>query len=225
MDINNLALVGEKGLFKRLSKIADPRKSRGIRHNQFSILAISICACFSGCRSFAAIGQWAQNLSQELRKRLCCRRDKRTGKYVSPSEPTIRRVLQKTNPEEVDQMIQEWLSDSNGEAIAVDGKSLRGSGSNNKKAVHLLAALLHKEGIVIGQKEVDSKTNEIKAFKPLLDEIDIKDKIITADAMHAQVEHAKYIKEHGGNYLFVVKNNQPNILEAIKTLDNDFFFL
>lgn len=225
MDLNSLAIEGDKGLFDRLIKITDPRKARGIRHSQASILAIAICACLSGCRSFAAIGQWSSNLTQELRERFKCRRSARTGKYIAPSEPTIRRVLQKTDAEEVDQMINEWLDDSGDEAIAVDGKTLRGSRSKDKKAVHLLSALLHKEGVVIAQKEVDSKTNEIKAFKPLLENIDIKGKTVTADAMHAQKEHAKYIKKQDGDYVFVVKNNQSTILEAIKDLDREFFSL
>lgn len=225
MDLNSLAIEGDKGLFDRLIKITDPRKARGIRHNQASILAIAICACLSGCRSFAAIGQWSSNLTQELRERFKCRRSARTGKYIAPSEPTIRRVLQKTDAEEVDQMINEWLDECNGEAIAVDGKTLRGSRNKDKKAVHLLSALLHKEGVVIAQKEVDSKTNEINAFKPLLENIDIKGKTVTADAMHAQKEHAKYIKKQDGDYVFVVKKNQSTILEAIKDLDREFFSL
>lgn len=225
MDINTLRIEGDRGLFDRLMKITDPRKARGIRHSQSSIVAIAICACLSGCRSFSAIGQWACNLTQELRERFRCRRCAYTGKYIAPSEPTIRRVLQKTNAEELDQMINDWLDENNGEAIAVDGKTLRGSRSKDKKGVHLLSALLHKEGVVISQKEVDSKTNEIKAFKPLLKDIDITDRTITADAMHAQKEHAKYIKEKGGDYVFVVKKNQSTILEAIRELDIEFFSL
>lgn len=225
MDINKVKLEGRQGLFDRLAKITDPRKPRGIRHSQESVLAISICACLSGCRSFAAIGQWASNLTKELRKRFQCRMDAKTGKYIAPSEPTIRRVLQKTDAEQIDQMINEWVADCRGEAIAVDGKTLRGSRNKDKKALHLLAALLHEEGVVIAQKEVDSKTNEIKAFKPLLNGIDLKGKIVTADAMHAQVEHAKYIKKRGGNYVFVVKKNQSTIYDAIRDLDSDFFSL
>lgn len=100
---------------------------------------------------------------------------------------------------------------------------MRGSKSKDKKALHLVAALLHGEGIIIGQKEVDSKSNEITTFQPLLQDIDIKGKTVTADAMHAQVDNAKYIKERGGDYLFVVKKNQPTIFEAIRDLDEDFF--
>ncbi len=225
MDLNTLKIEGDSGLFKRLVKLTDPRKPRGIRHNQASIMAIAICACLSGCRSFSAIGHWASNLTQELCKRFKCRKNHRTGRHTPPSEPTIRRVLQKTDAEEADKMISEWLNESDGEAIAVDGKTQRGSKSKDKKAVHLLSALLHKEKVVIAQKEVDSKTNEIKAFKPLLENVDIKGKIVTADAMHAQKEHAKYVKEIGGDYVFIVKNNQSTILEAIKDLDIEFFSL
>lgn len=225
MDLNRINLDGDKGLFERLSQITDPRKPRGVRHNHLSVLSIGICACLSGCRSYVAIGEWASNLTQPLLKRFRCRRNEYTGDYIPPSEPTIRRILQRIDPNEVDQMINEWLSGCGGESIAVDGKSLRGSRSKEKKAVHLLAALVHNEGVVVGQKEVDGKSNEITAFKPLLEEIDIKGKVITADAMHAQVGHATYIKKRGGDYIFVVKNNQSSTLEAIKDLDDDFFSL
>lgn len=223
VDINKANLDGEKGLFKRLSKITDPRKPKGVRHRKDSILAISICACLSGCRNFVSIGEWASDLPQRLLKRFRSRRNPKTGKYSPPSESTIRRTLQKIDAVEIDNMINEWLGNAEGEAIAVDGKTLRGSRTKGKKPLHLVSALLHAEGIVIGQREVDCKSNEITAFRPLLNNIDIKGKTVTADAMHAQKEHATFIKEKGGDYVFVVKKNQRTILDAIRDLDIDFF--
>jgi predicted transposase YbfD/YdcC len=71
---------------------------------------------------------------------------------------------------------------------------------------------------------VDKKTNEITCFRPLLDDVDIAGKVVTADAMHTQVDHANYLKsERGADYLFIVKGNQPTLLESIELLeDGDF---
>lgn len=198
VDLNKANLEGHNGLLVRLARIKDPRKPRGIRHTKASILATAVCACLSGCRGFAAIAEWANDLPQKLLKRLGCRFCMRRRKRIAPSEPTIRRVLQSINADEVDEEVNEWLAEEvDGNAIAVDGKTLRGSGSRESKAVHLMAALLHTEGIVLSQRQVDEKSNEITALQPLLDPLDLTDKVVTADAMHAQTEHATYIKKRG----------------------------
>lgn len=223
MDINTLKLDGACGLLEVLkTEIKDPRKRRGIRHRYISILAICICACLSGCRGFVSIAEWAADLSQDILKRFGCRFDDKKGRYIAPSEPTVRRCLQSTDADLLDKVIGNWLSKyCEGEALAIDGKTLRGSSNGKEKGVHLMAALLHKEGVVVSQEAVDSKSNEITANQPLLDKIDIAGKVVTADAMHAQVKHAEYLKERGADYLFVVKGNQADLLDAIKNLDSD----
>jgi Transposase DDE domain len=92
--------------------------------------------------------------------------------------------------------------------IAVDGKTLRGSGHGDQDSRHLLAALDHAHGVVLGQVEVGAKTNEIPLFTTLLDRIDITGAVITADALHAQREHATYLAGRGAHYLLIVKRNQ-----------------
>jgi predicted transposase YbfD/YdcC len=95
--------------------------------------------------------------------------------------------------------------------IAVDGKSARGARLADERAVHLLAALDTSSGIVLGQSVVDGKTNEITAFTPLLDRVNIADAVITADALHTQDEHARYLHRRGAHYVFVVKGNRPRL--------------
>lgn len=103
--------------------------------------------------------------------------------------------------------------------IAIDGKTLRGSHHGSQKGIHLLSAVIHKEGVVIAQEEVGEKTNEIKHVKPLLKNIDIEGAIVTADALHTQKETAKYlVEEKKAHYLLTVKDNQPTLLEDIKCL-------
>jgi hypothetical protein len=92
--------------------------------------------------------------------------------------------------------------------IAIDGKSARGARRADGRAVHLLAAFDQASGIVLGQTVVDGKTNEINAFAPLLDRIDITGTIIIADALHTQHRHAAYLRGRGAHYVLTAKRNQ-----------------
>ena len=96
--------------------------------------------------------------------------------------------------------------------VAVDGKTLRGSAAAGEPGRHLLAALDHAHGVVLGQVDVEAKTNEIPMFATLLDRIDLAGAVITADAMHAQRAHAEYLAgQRGAHYLLTVKRNQPGL--------------
>jgi predicted transposase YbfD/YdcC len=95
--------------------------------------------------------------------------------------------------------------------IAVDGKTLCGSGHGQENSRHLLAALDHAHGAVLGQVEVAAKINEIPMFTTLLDRLDIAGAVITADALHTQREHATYLARRGARYLLIVKRNQPGL--------------
>ena len=107
-------------------------------------------------------------------------------------------------------------------AIAVDGKSLRGAVQDDGRCIHLFSAMTHGERVVIAQEEVDHKTNEITALRPLFAERDISGCIVTADAMHAQRDHATFLVEekHAGFLLFV-KENQPKLFDAIASLPEE----
>lgn len=175
VDLNTVSIGAKGGLIDYLAKIRDPRKPRGIRHTQVSVLAVAICALLSGGKSFIGIGEWAGNLSQKLLKRLGCRYNDRLKKYVPPSEPTLRRALQSVDAEEVDQIVGQWLaSQGSDNLVAVDGKVLRGSKTAGGKPVHLVSALMHHEKMVIAQCQVEKKSNEITAFKPLLEPLGLK---------------------------------------------------
>jgi hypothetical protein len=225
VDLNTVSIDSKGGLLDYLALLKDPRKRRGIRHTQISILAVAICALLSGARSFIAVGEWAAGLTQDMLKRLGCRYSDRLKQFVPPSEPTLRRTLQKVNGDEIDDIIGQWLySQSQDRAVAVDGKTLRGSAGAGGKRAHLVSAFLQHEKMTIGQRQVDKKSNEITAFKPLLEPLDLTGKIVTADAMHTQVEHARFIVEDKkADYVFPVKQNQGNLFETVcNTSDEDF---
>lgn len=225
VNLNGVNLDRTDGLLERLKQLKDPRKRRGVRHSVTSTLAVAICATLSGARSFLAIGEWAADLSQDLLRRLGCRYHPEQCRYVPPSEPTLRRHLQSADAEQLDRILNEWLAaQTDPDAIAVDGKTVRGAKDGEGKALHLLSALLHKEGVVVAQRAVDKKTNEITEFQSVLNPLDLKGKVVTADALHTQVEHARHIvEEKKADYLFTVKGNQSNLKTAIEELDDEDF--
>lgn len=108
--------------------------------------------------------------------------------------------------------------------VAVDGKSLRGAIKQDGRCVHLFSAMTHTERVVIAQNEVSHKTNEIKAFRPLFENMDLSGVVVTADAMHAQRDHAEFlVTEKHADFVLQVKENQPSLYNAISTLKEDAF--
>jgi predicted transposase YbfD/YdcC len=100
----------------------------------------------------------------------------------------------------------------------VDGKTLRGSGPAGAQ-VHLLAVLDQHTGTVLGQVDVDGKTNELTRFRPLLEPLDLAGVIVTADALHTQREHARWLAgDKEAAYVFTVKKNQPRLYRQLKAL-------
>ncbi len=188
--------------------VTDPRCRRGVRHQLVVILGLAACAVLAGARSYVAIAEWAHDLPAPVRARLRIYRS-------APSESAIRRVLQSIDPHLLDRTVSSWLAARAGTeqrwpAIAIDGKSARGSRIGDGRAVHLLAALGHGDGVVLGQRVVDGKSNEIRAFAPLLDGIEIAGAIVTADALHTQREHADYLLGRAAHYLLTVRATSPS---------------
>ncbi|MHB1555491.1 MAG: ISAs1 family transposase, partial [Acidimicrobiales bacterium] len=106
--------------------------------------------------------------------------------------------------------------------LAVDGKSLRGAVLDDGRLLHLLSVVTHTERVVIGQEEVDHKTNEIRHFRPLLEHLDIAGNLVTADALHTQRDHARFlVEEKSADFLFYADGNQPKLYEAIAGLEEE----
>ena len=208
-------------LLDALRAIPDPRHKQGLRHRKISILAIAICAVLCGSRSYAAIAEWAKRCSQKILQRLWCRFDDKTQRYQPPSEPTIRRLLQSIDAEAVDQSLGGWLNGLfTSTGISFDGKVLKGARCEDGSKVHLLSAFVHQEGITIAQRQIASKSNEIPAAQPLLEPLDLKGQVVTADAMHTQTDLARFlVEEKRADYCFTVKDNQPTLKEDIASLD------
>ncbi|HEV2729907.1 MAG TPA: ISAs1 family transposase [Terriglobales bacterium] len=221
VDVNRLPLEGEGGLIDLLRTLDDPRHRRGVRHPLVTVVAIAVCAALSGARGFQAVAEWGKDLSRDTLQRLGSKR------WTAPSEPTIRRVLSKLDAEIWDAHIGQWLlqhCDLKGQAVSVDGKTLRRAHDAGQPAPHLLSALLHQEGVVVAQRAVGDKTNEIPELPRLLEALPLAGAVVTADALHTQNDTARYVVEaKKADYLFTVKDNQPTLKQDIADLHLEAF--
>ena len=233
IDLNALNFEGEGGLLGALEEMTDHRKPRGVRHSLPSILAIATAAALAGSKSMVAIGEYAADLPQGVLARLGAKYHPDLGRYIAPHGETFRRVLKDhVDAAELDAVVGSWLFSqlqagnlaAEELVLALDGKSLRGALRADGRAVHLFAAMVHGTGVVVAQEEVDEKSNEITALRPLLENVDITGALVTADALHCQDDHARFIVEDkNAQYLLQVKENRPKLLEAIKAIPAEDF--
>jgi predicted transposase YbfD/YdcC len=208
------------GLLAALADLPDPRSRRGIRHAAAVVVAAAICAVVAGSRSYTAIAEWVADLPGDTAIRLGIDAGRR------PPETMIRRLLQALDPNRLATVIAGWLAaqlptpamDAK-PAMAVDGKTIRGSRTSDTVARHVLAACDQVTGVVLASTDVDVKTNEITRFAPLLDQIsDLRDMVVTADALHCQRDHVAYLAERGAHWILTVKANQPALHAQLAAL-------
>jgi predicted transposase YbfD/YdcC len=204
-------------LLDLLAQVPDPRKRRGRRHALAGLLAVGIAAVIAGSRSFAAIGQWAADAGPEVLAVL--------GAARGPAEEsTFRRAFALVSADALDRVLGAWLHTRAMRAggrlvIAVDGKAVRGARNKDGKAPHLVAALAHGIGTVLGQVAVDAKSNEIPAVRELLKAFaDLAGAVLTIDAMHTQSDTAQVILGRGADYVMTVKGNMPTLYRKLKKL-------
>lgn len=231
LDLNRVTIQGDGGLLDRLAELPDPRNRRGVRHRIASILAVASCAVLSGARSFTAIGEFAAELGQDALARLGGRYHPARRCYIAPHEATIRRALHAVDADRLDHVVGGWLAEQVTAgwadvqpAIAVDGKTLRGATDRDGHQLRLLAAVVHHEGVVVAQRGVPKETNEISGFRPLLDDMDLTGVVVTADALHTQTDHARFlVQDKQAAYVFTVKGNQPGLEATINHLAPEAF--
>ncbi|WP_367123666.1 ISAs1 family transposase [Streptomyces phytohabitans] len=175
----------------------------------------------SGATSLAAIARFATDIDPDLRERL--------GLTSStPNASTLGRLLACLNGDALDDALGAWLTrhaaDPVEEAgdtlvgLAVDDKTVRGSRTDGR-AVHLLAAALHTCRTVIAQRQITTKSNESPAFAPLLDRIDLRGPVVTADAMHTQRVHAEHLKRGQAGDVLVPDTAAPGPAPYTTTAD------
>jgi hypothetical protein len=213
-------------LLARFAAVHDPRHRRGIRHTVQVILAIAAVAVICGARSFAAIGEWARDAPQRVLEVVGARWHRLRGRFVAPHEATLRRTIQAFDAELLDAVICGWIAEQeeskpvgSRSAIAVDGKVVRGAWRPDGSQVNLLSAISHDTAIVLAQREIAAKTNEIPELSTLLADLDLTGVVVSADALHTQRETARHlVADRGAHYVLTVKGNQPRLLAACQKL-------
>lgn len=206
--------IGE--LYKVLEQVRDKRQARGKRYTINILLIVMILAKLSGQNTPYGIAEWAQLRAEALQKLFGYHRQ------VSPSNKTIQRLAETSLADEQLQMtIQHYLHQTYGGQqsilVTLDGKTLRGTIPKGKtRGVHLLAAFLPEEEVVLLQIEVSQKENEIVAAPLLIQQLDLKGRVVSGDAMLTQRDISVAVLAQGGDYLWFVKDNQPKLNEDVQ---------
>jgi len=197
--------------------VPDPRREHTRQHTLTDILVLALCAVVCGADSFVAIEQFGRAKETWLKTFL----DLRNG---IPSHDTLGRVFSVLNPDALSAAFQQWVAAvanlTQGEVVAIDGKSLRRSfqTAGSGTFVHMVSAWATSNRIVLGQVKTEEKSNEITAIPRLLKLLSIKGCLVTIDAMGCQKEIATGIIDAGADYLLAVKDNQPSLSDAVTTI-------
>jgi len=207
-------------LSELFENLEDPRaRGRNFRYPLETVLFTAIVGLACGQKTFTAIADFVSDQEGWFARFL----DMENG---TPSEDTYRRVFEAIKPEQLGRVFSKWaalLTESvEQEVIAIDGKTVRNSGHGTERALHLVSAWASENGLVLGQVATDDKSNEITAIPKLLETLDVRDAIVTIDAMGCQKKIAEEIGNKGGHYLLAVKENQPTLLAQIRDLFDEF---
>ena len=204
------------GVMKHFGGLDDPRVVGRTRHKLFDILFITVAAVIADCDDWGMILLWAREREPWLR-RYC---ELPNG---IPSRFTMSRLLRRLAPEAFHRAFAAWMKGiqeiTNGDVVAIDGKTMRRSfdrAPDGKGTIHTVSAWLAKNRVVLGQRKVADKSNEITAIPELLRLLEIKGALVTIDAMGCQKEIAVAIVEREADYLLAVKDNQPTLAEDVK---------
>ena len=202
-------------LLALLEQVPDPRDRRGRRYRLPSLLVLALSAVAAGARSFYAIADWVSCASAEVLARVGIR-------FRVPSESSIRLTLGCLDGDGLDRVLGGYLSKTRhqeGErvAVAIDGKTVRGARTADALAPHLVAAVTHDGTTVLGQRRIDSKSNEVPAVRTLLKGLDVAGGVISVDAMHTQKATARLLcTTCGADYVMIVKANQAGLYARVK---------
>ena len=223
MKLNAQQMKSLPSFFK---EITDPRREQGRRHRLEIVLSMAAAATLCGMCGYKAISDWIKDLSPLSCQRFGCR--VRNKKPIIPSESTIRNVLMRVDPEELDLSLQRWNEEygSVDESLAIDGKTMCNAIDESGRQIHIMSAVGHQSGQWLHKKKVgtlpvagsdkEKQTNEIKIAIPLLNGLNIQGKTITADALLTQRKFARWLVEQkNAHYHFTVKGNQKNLFEDI----------
>lgn len=203
-------------ILRHFSNLEDPRRYNR-RHPLFDIVVITICAVICGADDWAAVEEFGLAKKAWLQQFLQL-------PHGIPSQHTFRRVFARLDPARFQACFMEWVSSiraaAQGQTVAIDGKTLRRSHDRalGKEALRLVSAWASEERLVLGQVKVDEESNEIAAVPQLLDMLELKGAVVTADAMNCQRVIVEQAVAKGADYVLSVKENQRGLYDALREL-------
>lgn len=199
---------------KHFRRLRDPRINRHKRHLLIDVVVIAICGVVAGCDDWQQIETFARARHDWLKKFL------RLPKGI-PSHDTLERVFDRLDPQAFQACFRDWMQALHEDLglcqIAIDGKTLRGSGVGGLKPLHIVSAWSTANSVSLGQIAVAEKSNEIPAIPKLLELLDLHGALVTIDAMGCQKGIAAKIVDGGGDYVLPAKDNQPSLLADIQS--------
>ncbi|MGH3245423.1 MAG: ISAs1 family transposase [Trebonia sp.] len=222
-------------LLELLAEVSDGRSGQGRDHPVAAVLALAAAAVTAGMKGYTAISGWVADVPPTVLADLYMRAGAEPG--PPPSKTTIWRALTDASAEALDAAAGTWLVDLAGLSapaavgqdgsppaltqVRLDGKAIRGAKDAGGKQVRLLAAMIGPDAatsVIAAQAEVGKKTNEVPMAKVVLAQVDLNGKVVTADALHTVKATANYIHEHGGEFIFPVKENRRALFDAVNAL-------
>jgi predicted transposase YbfD/YdcC len=195
----------------------DPRIDRTKRHNLIDILTIALCAVICGADSWVAIELYGCTKYEWLKTFL----ELPNG---VPSHDTFARVFAQLNPQQFQECFLNWIKSiqirTDGEVVAIDGKTLCGSHdkSSDRSAIQMVSAWATTNKLVLGQVKVDEKSNEITAIPELIKVLELSGCIVTIDAIGCQKEIVKLISQQNADYVITLKKNQGHLYDEVEQL-------
>jgi predicted transposase YbfD/YdcC len=215
MDVHPLG-----GVLRRFSCVPDPRRFN-VTYTLPQLLTCTLLAVLCRCDDYEEVAGWVLARHDWLVEVLGLPVDR------SPSRKTFERLFRQLDPQALQRCFIELTARlaeaSEGRLIAIDGKTLRGSFDQAHRSlpIHLVHAWDRANGLMLGQVAVSEKSNEITAVPALLELLDVKDAVVSLDAMHCQKDTATAIRQAGADYLLAVKDNQKSLHEDVKLYFDD----
>lgn len=207
----------DPGVFRHFEGLEDPRTGNAQLHPLLSIVTIALCAVICGADGWVDVENFGRAKKAWLRQFLSL-------PYGIPSHDTFGRLFAALDPDQFEQCFRAWVNAVakvfRAEVIAIDGKTARRSHDRclGQRAIHMVSAWATDNRIVLGQVKTADHSNEIVAIPMLLKTLDIKDCVVTIDAMGCQKKVARQIIAQGGDYILALKENQAQLCERVSKL-------
>ena len=211
-----------RSLHEELCCVEDFRRAQGRKHSVASVLAVYILAFLCGMRGPVAAAEYARSLSQKDLECLGAWYNRKTGKYEPVSKSTMHRVISELDPWEFQSVVARYSSVRVrfGEAVAADGKRVRAANRNGEGHYEVVTLVEHRSGMPLASLDLRDEGGESAAVGAVLEQADVRGRVITLDALHTTRKTARSIVEiHGADYLFTVKGNCPRTYEVLNSVN------